>query len=907
MELRLLGAVLALVDGTVVDLGPARQRCVLAALAVDAGRVVSVDRLIDRVWGEHPPLRARDTLVNYVSRLRKVLVAGAVVRRSGGYSLQIRPAAIDLHRFRELCSRSHTEDDRRAAELWADALDLWNGEALTGVDGEWAEAERARLHRERRDAESGLADAVLRLGHGEDLVADLSARVAEHPLDERIAGQYLLALHRAGRTADALEHYRRLRERLVDELGTDPGPALRDVHRRVLGTDPGPAPRDVHGRVLATDPGPSTPDDPAVPRQLPAPPRRFVGRAAELSALDRGLGGSAAISGSGGIGKTWLALAWAHRHAHRFPDGQLFADLRGFGPGDPKQAADVLADFLAALGVDRDHQPQELDARAALYRTRTAGKRLLVLLDNAATADQVVPLLPGGDAGTVVVTSRNRLSALITRHGLRPVRLGVLADAEARTLLQDVLDDTQAAAELTALCGGFPLALGLVAARVSTHPDLLRDVVAELRDLGVEALRADDPNASLPAVLSWSLRHLTGEQRRVFGLLGSAPGPDVDLTAASVLTGLSTRDVRAALHALAEASLITLAAGGRCGMHDLVRAYAATTAPDGPEVRAAVDRVVDFYLDSACAADLLLDPHRDPARPAPPAFGVRPADVPAALAWLDTHHAHLLAAQRSAAAHGRQRTAWHLAWALNTFHWWRSHRHDDLAVWQVVVGSADRLCAADQVIAHRHLGMANVELGRREQAAALLNRALVLAEEHHDGTQQALTHHALTRLWESAGEYGQALEHARHALKLFRDLGQAAREAATLNTAGWFLACLGDHDTAREHCLAALALSRRHRDPDGESAVLDSLGWIEHHSGHHEQAVRYYREALALRRALGMTRWVASTLDHLGHPCAALGQADEARAAWCEAVELYREQGCTEDADRVQREIDELG
>lgn len=237
-ELRLLGGVLALVDDAVVDPGPARQRCVLAALAVDAGRVVSIDRLIDRVWGEHPPLRARRTLVNYVSRLRQVLTADAIVRRSGGYVLDIRPSEIDLHRFHDLCSRARAEDDRRAVELWTEALVLWHGEALTGVNGEWAGAERARLHGRRLDAESDLADALLRLGRGEDLVTELSVRVAEHPLDERVAGQYLLALQQAGRTADALGHYRRLRERLVEELGTDPGPALQEVHRRVLTANP---------------------------------------------------------------------------------------------------------------------------------------------------------------------------------------------------------------------------------------------------------------------------------------------------------------------------------------------------------------------------------------------------------------------------------------------------------------------------------------------------------------------------------------------------------------------------------------------------------------------------------------------------------------------------------------------
>ncbi|MGM1062001.1 BTAD domain-containing putative transcriptional regulator [Saccharothrix sp. Mg75] len=931
--LRLLGEVVARVDGHRVGLGPARQRCVLAALAVDAGRVVPVDRLVERVWGPAAAPRARSTLRSYISRLRQALepAAGVAIRqRSGGYVLVADEAAVDLHRFRQLCAeardRSRAGDVPATARACAEALELWRGEALAGLGGEWAEAERDVLERERLAARHDLADARLRLGQGPDLVAELAARTAEHPLDERVAGQYVLALHQAGRTADALAHYRHLRERLAGDLGTDPGPALQELHRSVLNADPA-----LPAAAVAPAMPPVTPGGPPVPLQLPAAPGPFTGRAAELAELDRVLvhpdpppGGTGAatiavISGTGGIGKTWLALAWANREPHRFPDGQLTADLRGFSPDTPKQAAGVLGDFLAALGVDRDHHPHDLDARAALYRTHTTGRRMLILLDNAATADQVTPLLPGGHSCTVLITSRNRLPALPARHGAHPLHLDVLTDTDARTLLHSALGTTRTTAanravtELIALCGGFPLALGLIAARVRGTPDLLHDTVTDLRELGLDALDSDDPDTSLPAVLSWSLRHLADRHRTAFALLGTAPGPDVDLPAAASLIGLSPRDTRTALHALVDASLATHAPGGRYALHDLVRAYAAATAHDHlpePVRQAALERVVDFYRHTAHAADRLLSPNRTPIRLDPPVPGAHPHPLPdrlAALAWLDTHRPHLLAAQRTAAEHQRHRAAWHLAWTLHTFQQRRGHRHDALTAWRTAVDAAAHLPDhGARVLAHRLLGHAHAELGQHEEAVEHLHRALALAEHHRDPSQQAHTHHALSTAWERRGDDRRALEHARHALDLYRTLDQPVREAVALNAVGWHSARLGDYDAARDHCEAALTLHRLHPSPECEANTLDSLGFIAHDTGRHHQATHHYRQALVLLRTLGSTTQAATILDRLGHPHAALGQHEQARAVWREALELYRRLGRDADAERVRRQLDDL-
>ncbi|PSL57093.1 DNA-binding SARP family transcriptional activator [Saccharothrix carnea] len=924
---RLLGEVGAEVDGRLVELGTPRQRCVLAALAIDAGRVVPADRLVERVWGVDAAPRARSTLHNYISRLRGVLAGAAgvaIVRRSGGYALIADTAepVVDLYRFRALCSAAEAAvDDELTARLLTEALALWRGDALTGVAGEWVAAERDRLEQERLATEHELVDARLRAGDGGELLAELSARAVRHPLDERVAGQYLVALHRAGRTTDALEHYRHVRTQLVDELGTDPGAALQELHRQILAADPSLAAAPTRTTRTAAAP------QPVVPRQLPAALASFVGREDALQELDDHLNATAttgpvgivSIVGTGGMGKTSLALHWAHQHTGRFPDGHLWVDLRGFSPDHPRQAGDVLADFLAALGVDRDRLPRDIDARAALYRTHTTGKRMLILLDNAATADQVVPLLPGGDACAVLITSRNRLPALLTRHGARPIPVDVLTDAEARSLLATALADVQtpvtvqrAVTELITLCGGLPLALGLITARIRTHPHLLDDIVVDLREFGLDALSSDDPDGCLTVVLSWSLRHLGERHRAAFALLAIAPGPDTGLPAAINLTGLSARETHSVLRALTDASLITQAPGGRYAMHDLVRAYAATTAyRDLTEQarQAALGRVLDFYTHTAYQADLLLDVHRGPLGLAPPSPGTHvhsPADATEAMAWFDSERATLLAAQHVAALQHSHHTVWWLAMSLDTFHHRRGHRHDRLVAWRAATHATEHL--TDQVprlVAHRHLGRACAALGLHEEAIGHLHHVLDPTEGQGALYEQAHALLTLARVWGRHDDH-KALDYAKQALHLFRDLDRPLCEAHGRNAVGWYTARLGDYDTARSHFRTALTLHRQHHNPTGEANTLDSLGYVEHNTGDHHEAVHYYRQALALRRSLGNAYDAASTLEHLGSPHAALGQHDHARVAWREALAMYRQQGRESDAEGVLRQLDAL-
>jgi tetratricopeptide (TPR) repeat protein len=670
-----------------------------------------------------------------------------------------------------------------------------------------------------------------------------------------------------------------------------------------------------------------------VPRQLPAAPRVFVGRRDELDRLDatlRDIAGTAAvvvisaISGAGGIGKTCLALRWAHQHVDRFPDGQLHVNLRGFDPtGKPMSPAVAVRGFLDALGVDPAAIPADPDAQVALYRSLVAGRQMLIMVDNAADTTQVVSLLPGSSSCTVLVTSRRHLTGLVTTHGAALLDLEVLPDGEARELLARHLGRDRLGAEPGAVdeilgyCAGLPLAISIVAARVATHPDLpLAALAEELRDSTVrlDALDAGELAANLRAVFDCSYQALDSGTATVFGLLGLTLGPDIDLSAAASLTALSTREVRAVLRTLESAHLVQQHLSGRYRMHDLIRLHATETAERdlAEEVReAAVRRLVDHYLHTAFAGERLLAPHYLTITLDPPAPGSHPERLPdptAALAWFEAQHPHLLAAQQAAVERGWHATVWQLAYAVSTFHFRHGHQLDEVAVCLAAMDAAAHLPdPTTRILAHQHLGRAYSRVGNHEAAAEHLHRALGLAEQADDLLAQTYTHRALAVACERWGEDRRALEHATRCLRLFQDLDMPAREADAHNSMGWLSARLGQYDQASTHCQAALELFRRHGDNrEGEAATLDSLGYLAHRTGRHTAAVDYHQQALTLFRELRNTRLETEVLDSLGHPYAALGQHDQVRAVWRQALERYRDQGRHDDAARVQRQLDAL-
>ena len=933
MRLGVLGPLLVVDDqGREYRMGAARQRTLLAALMVRANRIVPVDELAEMVWDGAPTPRAARTLRSYVVRLRHSVGAAVAVRiltRDPGYLCELAEAESDIQEFETGC-RAATSAVRSgrwtaASAAATGALDLWRGDPLVDVPSELLRAQIVpRLEQLRLQALEDRAEADLHLGSYDDLVPRLHELTAAHPLRERFHAQLMLALARSGRQADALAVYRQARKVLAEELAVEPGPQLRQLHERVLAGETEPAEQATITAPVRVETGRP------VPRQLPAAARCFTGRKTELDLLDSlgfdptGTVVISAIDGMAGIGKTALAVHWAHQHADLFPDGQLYVNLRGFDPsGEPVPAATAVRGFLDALGVPAQRMPADPDEQAALYRSLLAERRMLVLVDNARDAGQVRPLLPGSPGCLVLVTSRNQLGGLVAIDGAVPMTLDLLTHEEARDLLERRLGHQRLAAaeyavdELINLCARLPLALNIVAAHAATHPaHKLSEFTGKLRDAKgrLDILTTEDVSADVRAVFSWSYRVLDPAVARVFRLLSVHPGPDIGLATAASLTALNLDRTRCALDALTRAHLISEPTAGRYTVHDLLRTYAAeqTLADDTETTRQdALRRVCDFYVHTACDAERILGPHRQHPKLGPPEPGTRPlslCDDPVALAWFDAEHPNLLAAQRAAATHGWHLAVWQLAWALYTFHARRAHLHDDLAVWQAAVKAARHLPdPAARIAAHRYLGAAYGDLGQHQEAVRHLHEALALAEQHHDLAQQAGAHYLLGRSWgDQQGDYQQALHHATRSFQLCRDLGKPALEADALNLMGWFAARLGHYNTARAHCQAALTLYRDHDHPTAEAATLDSLGYIEHHTGHHHDAIDHYQRALTRYRDLGNTYQSANTLDHLGHPLAALGQHQQARSTWQHARDLYHQQERTADAERIQRQLDTL-
>jgi DNA-binding SARP family transcriptional activator/tetratricopeptide (TPR) repeat protein len=901
----LLGVVEAHLGAEPIDLGHARQRWVLAALLTDANRPVPVDRLTKRVWADEPPYRARRLLASYLSRLRRILaVAESVHIRHGpgGYLISVPTEAVDLFRFRETVVRARTE--RRLA-LFDEALALWRDDAVAGLDTPWADGLRQTLATERLMAQLDRTDLALDRGDHNSVLAEAAERAAAHPLDERIAGQLMLARYRAGQQAGALEEFERIRRGLADEFGADPGPVLRRLHQRILTTDADLTPRG----------------DMTVLRQLPAPPRWFVGRDAELAVLDEVMTGGSntatvavvAISGVGGIGKTSLALRWAHQNLGRFPDGQLYVNLRGFDPTwSPLRPEAVVLQFLDALGVSPAALPADPEGQFALYRSLAAGRRLLVVLDNARDAAQVEPLLPGSETCAVIITSRNRPGGLGVR-GTHLLDLAVLAELEARELLarhlgtERVADEPFVVDDFVRWCGGLPLAISIVASRAGANPGFRLEVLA--RELGDTAARLDaldtgEESTNVRAVFSWSYRALDPEAARVFRLFGAAPKSDLGLTAAAALLDLSLPRTRAALRGLVGAHLLEEHVPGRYRMHDLLWLYADELVTEH-ERQEALRRLIDFYLHTASAADRLLRPERQPILLPPPGFPpLELADRAAALAWFAEEHMCLMAALDSAVRRGEHEDVWRMAWCVSGFHVIRGQLLADLMAWEAGLAAAEAIGRPEPLAVTRmYLGDAHVRVGSHEAAERHAWAALSFAREAQSAGLVADAERALGWVLGQRGALETALRHTGEALKYYRAAGNGLRQADALNSLGWHSARLGRLADGRAYCEQALVLCRRHDHRRGETVTLDSLGYIAQELGEYETALGHYRSALALARDTDDTYDEAGILANLGDTHAALGDTGAARQAWEQARELYRAHRQTRDADRLDEKL----
>ncbi len=954
MRIEVLGPVRVWRADGEADLGGAQSRAVLGLLAVAGGRPVSRSVLVDALWGGRPPATAVNVIQTHITRLRRHLEPdhrlhgrGEVVVRTGdGYALEVSGLDLDLIRFRELVDAAATAqqqgDQRRAAALLRDALSLWRGAPLADLPFLAAHPAVAAVGGERRSAVARYGELMVTTGAAAEALALLAEVAAAEPLDEAAQTRLIRAYQAVGRIGDAFATYRATCRRLADDLGVNPGPELEAVHAELLrhgmpaaGVGVGAGVGQPTGAAVAApdpEPGPSGRGGQLpVPAQLPGDVPGFAGRREHLAQLDSLLTGLAAqaptavvvaaVSGTAGVGKTALAVHWAHRVAGGFPDGQLYVNLRGFDPDRQLMAAtEALRGFLEALGLGPARIPSTVDAQAALYRSMLAGKRVLVVLDNARDADQVRPLLPGTPTAVTVVTSRDQLVPLVAANGAHPVTLDLLTAAEAGELLVRRLGPERLAAEPAAVrqivtrCARLPLALTIVAARAATRPAFpLAILAAELDEAGgrLDALAVGDPATEVRAVFSWSYGALSPDAARLFRLLGLHPGRDSSAAAIASLAGRPPPQVRPLLAELARANLIAEPAAGRFTRHDLLRAYATELAherdPD-PDRRAAVTRLLDHYLHTAYSAAQLLSPFRDPIAIglAAPAAGVTPehlTDDRQAVAWLSAERPVLLAVLSHAAAAGFDTHTWQLAWTLDLFLDRRGRWQDHAAAWQLALGAANRLAHLPaRAHAHRSLAGSHTQLGHGGDAHAHHQLALDLYLQAGDQVGQARTHNNLTLLWERQGRLDKALHHAEESLALYRAAGHQHGEALGLNAVGWYRAAVGDYDQALACCQDALARLQELGDRNGAAVTWDSLGYTHHHLGNLTEALACYQRALDLFGHLGDRPGQAGTLTHLGDTHRAGGDQTAARAAWQHALDILTELDHP-DADEIRGKL----
>ncbi|WP_370941924.1 BTAD domain-containing putative transcriptional regulator [Amycolatopsis sp. cg5] len=868
MDFRLLGEFEA-----PVDVGHARQRDVLVALLVSVNQAVSLDQLADRVWGDRLPSSPRDSLYSYLSRLRTALASHdvSIRRQGGGYLLEADPTNIDLHRFEHLVERAHTVE--HALPLLDEALALWRGVPFTWADSPWFAEVRESLERRRLAAELDRNDLRLKVGRHLEVIDDLTARIADS-VDERMAAQLILALHLDGRHADALRRYEEVRAKLAEELGTDPGPRLKELHQRILAAD-----------------------TPVAPRQLPAAPIAFTGRTAELDAVPKS--GISVITGGGGLGKTWLALRWAHDNAAHFPDGQLYLNLRGFDPaGEPLDPATAVRGLLDALGVAPAAVPAGLDSRAALLRSMTAGRRMLIVLDNARETTQVLPLLPSGSC-TVLVTSRSQLTGLVTGHAAHPITLRTLDDTIGRELLARRLGSARVAAEPDAIqeilryCAGLPLALSVVAARAALQPGFpLHALATELAESGLDALDGGELPSSLRAVFACSYRALDEDVARAFRLLGIAPGPDIAAKSATVLIGGSSP-----IRALTAANLLEEHAPGRFRMHDLVRRYAAELAgrtDTAADRDAALTRLFDYYVHAAAVAmdcwapqeTYRRPPLRNPVEP-PPAF----ADQQRAADWLDTETPVLLAI--SSPSHLSR-----LSTTIFRFLDTRARFHEALDLHTKAVAATE-----PGEVAHGWAlscrGYTLYRLGRYEEALADAEPARLLGKQHEDDVLENSALSALSQLNERRGRLEEALALAREGLAVARRSGHELLEGIALNNLGFHHETLGQYTEAAECLDRSGAIALRLGNGGLGGIVLCELGHVHARQGRFDEAVAALRQSLDFARLLRNPGLEAEVCNEFGETTAAMSDWDRSLEYHGKALKVAREIGYRHEEGRA--------
>ncbi|MGW6929034.1 BTAD domain-containing putative transcriptional regulator [Lentzea sp. NPDC054927] len=891
LRVDVLGDLRITVDGTPLVPCQPRQRAVLAVLAMRSPHPVTRDELIDAVWGDDPPSSASGSLHTYISALRRLAEPDLPARACGnliittdsGYACLVAPS--DLGEFESMIASARSGG---RCEGLRDALRIWRGTALSDVPGPFAERQRARLEEARLSAvEDWAAAAIDSGGHGE-VVDVLTRTAADHPVRERVARLLMLALSRSGRQAEALAAFRDVRAALVAQLGVEPGPELQEQHERILKGTPPKAVR---------------------PAQTTHDTIGFVGREGEIAELCARLSGAeprtvviSAIDGTGGIGKTALAVHVAHLLVDRFPDGQLFIDLQGFAPNStPVPPHEALRRLLAGLGVDQKSLPDDLDGRAGMYRSVLAERRALVLLDNAFNAEQVRPLLPGVSSSAVLVTSRNRLSGLVVSGGAHRVTLDVLPAVEALALLRSIIGhrvdaEPQAALELVRLCCALPLALRVAAERVSIGPNrTLAALAEELAAERLDVLEADETTA-VRATFSWSYRALPSEAARMFRLLGLHPGPSPSLGAAAALAGAPAREVRRLLDVLCAGHLVDEIALRRYSFHDLLRTYAHEKAlDDEPTHGKAVDRMLCWYLHSADAADRMLFPgrRRMPLPELPD--DVHPEEFcgrDEAQAWLRSEYANLIAAIRFAASSGHTELAARLPLALMSFFEFDSRFDDGLAMYRIGLDAA--VTAGDtrtEAVLCNNIGVLHSVRREYDDGERWFQRSLPLwqaiSDEHGEG--QALTNLAGVYVGSGTGDAPAAERRLLRALEIFTRLDQQLGRVFAMTHLTTVYKRMKRLDEALAAGTEALRTVRALGADMIEAGTLSDLGRLHEDLRDFPAALACYEAALEIHGRLNNQLREARGHLCIAYVCREMGQHERMRDEYARALAMLEE------------------
>ncbi|MDT7727434.1 MAG: hypothetical protein QOI21_4010 [Actinomycetota bacterium] len=923
LRYRLLGPVTARGESGPVRLGGPKQRTVLAALLLNANRVVSEELLTDLLWENDPPASARGQLQVRVWELRKLLGRSVIVRSEPGYLIDVRTGELDTQVFEAaaVAARTMLDEGNPAGGVarLREALALWQGPPLGGVTDALVRREAQMLEEQRMAAFEALFEAEFASGRYAQVIGELRRLSEQYPFGERLQAQLMVALHRSGRASEALEVYSEARERLDTELGVEPGKALRELHLRVLkGGDQPVEDRAGPPSLAAVIPEAAAPAQAARgairPAELPRDVRGFAGRAEKLALLDAQLAvtlGSGSpmsdiwvLNGIAGVGKTALALHWAHGVREHFPDGQLYVNLRGFDADrEPMEPAVALAQLLRALGADPQGIPTEVDEQAGLYRSALADKRVLLVLDNARDASQVLPLLP--PTGTVLVTSRNRLGDLVAETGARSLPLPVLPLEDSRALLTGVLGATrvdaeaEAADELARLCGHLPLALRIAAANISTSLEpRIADMAAELAKGGPLAMLTVDgaDESAVTRAFAVSYETLAPELKRLFRLLGLMVGPDFTPASAAALAGDPLADVTRRLQRLAAAHLVEQPVAGRFRLHDLVRDYAlrCVGTDESPDARAqAWMRLVESHLSAADSADEIFGRRHNPQIPRDRAFVAgRPvtfSDSAEAAAWVDAEHENMIAVVRQAVVHGPYPQAWYLADAVRGPFYHRGRRVEWVDLASTVLGAARRHDEPlVEAVVLQSVGLAFIHLERHEQAVEWLTEALRVFKRVNWPEGEAAALNTFGIALRVAGRFEDAGEQLMRSLELQRTLGSRIGEMKVLNNLGSVYRQLCKLDDALACLSRAYDISVEEGFRLGEAVALVGLGLIQRLTGEMDAARDSFSRALVLHHELSYLYGEASALSGLSLLDVDTGDFSRGREHATLALELAR-------------------